>query len=588
MSIHPCAASLLAMVSLLVVAAGCRDQSQRQANSPPLHDGEIAARSNLRFEDVTAATGIVASYDNGEAAGHRSIVESLGGGLASFDFDGDGMLDFIFAGGGKLVADVPPAGLPSSLWRQVGRLRYTDVTSDASVVSPSMYSHGVATADIDGDGFTDVLVTGYGGLQLLCNQGDGSFVDRTTEFGLVDDSWSSSAAWFDLEGDGDLDLYVTHYVDWSWENHPTCPASKPGLIDICSPNDFAPLPDVVYVNQGNGKFEPSSRELGLEDDGKGLGVVAAHLNSDNHIDLYVANDTRNNFLYLNGGDHHLKNVGLISGTAVDADGTPNGSMGIAVFDYDNDLSSDIWVTNYENETCALYQNTRDANFLWATERAGINALGKLFVSFGTVAGDFDSDGDEDLVVANGHIMHYPRNSTLAQESLLLENHLRSHDLSSAKASFSRTRIRDSDYFSTPHRGRGLVTGDFDLDGDLDLAFSNINESVSVLENTSGRQGRSLLLRLVGRQSNRDAIGARVTLHSDKSKYFRQIVGGGSYLSQNPYELHFAIPDGEQFQRLEISWPNGRRQMVGHFTDAQSPQLVIEAVDVSATIDDGLE
>ena len=574
---------MVLVASLLVLLAGCKDKSK------PGLEGKQAPKdlpvSDLHFSDVTQTTGIDAIYTNDESAGHRSIVESLGGGVAVLDFDLDGSLDLLFAGGGQLVANKPPTGANTTLWRQSAPFRYSNVTNAATFSPPKMYSHGIAAADFDNDGFTDVLITGYGGLQLLCNQGDGTFIERTHAVGLDDDGWSTSAAWFDLEGDGDLDLYITHYVDWSWQNHPTCPASVAGLNDICSPNDFAPLPDLIYVNNGAGTFQPRTLEQGLESDGKGLGVVAAHLNQDNDIDLYVANDTRNNFLYLNTPHGRLQEVGLISGTAVDADGTPNGSMGLAVFDYDNNLTPDIWVTNYENETCALYQNTGDANFLWGTKRAGINALGKLFVSFGTVAGDFDCDGDEDLVVANGHIMLHPRNSNLAQEAILLENHLRNRHSEKNEGKFVRVSPPASNYFSEPHRGRGVVAADLDSDGDLDLAFSNVNEHAAILRNDSPSRGKNLSLRLVGRANNRDAIGSRLILHTTKSSYLRQVVGGGSYLSQNPYTVHFGIPAGERFESLEIIWPDGSTRIVDHLDPSEDPHLVIESIRSSAKMEE---
>lgn len=571
---------LQVLVLCLFVIVGCDRTRVSESQRVSKHDSTEAGNSSyqqtsdIEFTDVTDQSGVAAVYDNGEAAGQRSIVESLGGGVAAFDYDADGRCDLAFTGGGTLVPYQPLQGKPHALFRKGNEFHYLNVSEPAKFWNPLTYTHGLACADFNNDGFTDALVTGYGGLQLLLNQGDGTFADVTQETGVADNLWSSSAAWLDIEGDGDLDLYVAHYVNWSWENHPACPASVADKVDICSPNDFAPLPDVIFCNQGNGNFTKEDVRYGLASDGKGLGVVAAHLNEDNFIDIYVANDTRNNFLYLNNDRAKLSEVGLISGTAVDVDGTPNGSMGLAVFDFDNDLASDIWVTNYENETCALYKNDGQGNFLWATDRAGINSLGTLFVSFGTVTGDFEADGDQDVVVANGHIMLYPRNSRLAQENLLLANTLRSVNKSSNHGRLERNTAAGS-FFAERHRGRGLAKADLDGDGDLDLVFSNVNENARILRNDSVAHGRNVILKFVGRSSNRDAIGLRAVVQTNSNRYLRQVVGGGSYLSQSCYEVHWGIPEGEHIQKIELIWPSGLRQTVRLPAAADVPYTFIE-------------
>lgn len=564
-----------AIVGALLMS-GCGDQESTRRKEDPAATVPAPAIHPVRFDEVTSSTGVRSIYDNGEASGNRSIVESLGGGVAIIDYDLDGRLDLFFPTGGGLQEGKPLTGQPHALWRQGTGFQFHNCSQLALLPEPPTYTHGVTAGDFDQDGFQDLLVTGYGGLQLLRNQGDGTWVDCTAECGLADDQWSSSAAWVDVDNDGDLDLYVCHYVDWSWDNHPTCPAAVEGEIDICSPNDFMPLTDVLYLNDGAGRFSPAVEEVGLQPGGKGLGVVAAHLNDDPWVDLYVANDTRNNFLYLNTEAGILREVGLVSGTAVDDNGTPNGSMGLAVFDYDRDLLPDLWVTNYENETCALYRNAGDGNFLWATEVAGINMLGKLFVSFGTVPGDFDGDGDEDLAVANGHIMLHPRNANLAQESLLLINQRDDPRSGVVQGRFQRAELPAEDYFSQPKRGRGLAVADLDADGDLDLVFTNIREPAAILANRTKPLGESFQLRLVGRSSNRDAIGTRVIVQTNQGSYSRQVIGGGSYLSQSSYTLHWGIPSGEVVETIQIFWPSGLQQELSgdRFPTGQT-HLVIE-------------
>ncbi len=263
--------------------------------------------------------------------------------------------------------------------------------------------------------------------------------------GLDDPTWSSSAAFGDLNSDGLIDIYITHYVDWSWDNHPAC-KSTAGVKDVCPPAAFTGIQDVVFFNQSDGKFQKASSEIGLVPEGKGLGVVCADLNNDNLIDVYVANDTVNNFLYQNLGDGKLKEIGVSSGTALDDKGVSNGSMGIAVLDYDGSLAPDLWVCNYEDETFALYKNDGDMNFRHVTSSTGLSNLGTLFVAFGTTAGDYDHDGDEDIMVTNGHVLRFPPGNTVSQLPLLLKN--------SGKGKLARVDASADNYFAKKWRGRG--------------------------------------------------------------------------------------------------------------------------------------
>jgi hypothetical protein len=526
----------------------------------------------ISFTDITGESGLNSIYHNGEDSGSRSIVESIGGGLGILDFDRDGLWDLVAPTGGEIILEGDLTGLPTQLWRQGPPGRYRNVAPQAALAGPSTLTHGVACGDYDNDGFTDILITGFDGLQLLHNLGDGCFQDRTSQVGLdVDTLWSTSAAWLDIDADGDLDLYVVHYVDWSWEKHPECFAGLAGVRDVCSPNEFDALPDRLFINDGNGRFRDESQQWGLSAGGKGLGVVAAHLDGDDAIDLYVANDTVENALYINNG-RPLHEEGLLRGVAVDASGVPNGSMGLAVLDFNNDTCFDLWVTNYEDETCALYQGDGSGGFLWATDRTGVNALGTLFVAFGTVAGDFDLDGDEDISVVNGHVILNPRKSERRQLPLFLRNTARPASQSGV-AKLVRQTFPEGSYFATPHRGRGLVAFDLDLDGDLDLAASHVMEQATLLRNDTPQQGRGLTLQLIGRTVNRDAVGSRVTLVTDRSQYVRQIIGGGSYLTQGPPVVHLAVPAGEIFRTLEIRWPDGTDQYIDEMANDAFMQVL---------------
>ena len=344
MKSHPIGASYLLVFAIV---CGCQEALPPaptiQGKAAPSRDAFHPARdasmphhpSKLLFTDRTATTGVKFVYRNGEEAGHVSILGSLGGGVAVFDFDLDSYDDLYFAGGGEFSDERQIRGLPGGLYRNVGDWNFNDVTSPALLNHPRHYSHGASTADFDNDGFSDILVTGYGGLQLWHNQGDGTFSELASAAGLDDRLWSSSAAWGDLNADGSLDLYVAHYVDWSFDNHPYCKGPRPELRESCPPRSFSPLPDALYFGNGDGTFRNESASSGLRMDGKGLGVLMCDLDLDGDLDIYVANDTVENHLYENLGNGKLSDVSLLSGTALSDRGVPDGSMGVDVFDYNS-------------------------------------------------------------------------------------------------------------------------------------------------------------------------------------------------------------------------------------------------------------
>lgn len=490
-------------------------------------------------------------YRNGEESGNRAILESLGGGVGVLDFDRDGWLDMVFPGGGQLTTELQISGFPTRVWRGLDSWSGIECTANCGVSGNRAYSHGVAVADVDDDGFPDLAITGYQGLQFWKNQGDGTFRDSTTDSGLdADELWSTSAAWGDLNADGLLDLYVAHYVDWSPQNHPSCPNSKHER-DVCPPRQFSPLKDEAFLGNGDGTFRSGGVELGLSDGGKGLGVLIADIDGDNRLDVYVANDTTANFLYRSQTDGTLLETGMISGVALSDMGTPDGSMGLSLGDFDLDGRQDLWVANYERELFALYRNRGAGLFHHSSQSMGIAALGAAYVGFGTVAGDFDLDGDEDLVVSNGHVHMLPVNSPVRQRPLLLSNESGKRLVSLA--------IGTGDYFETDHIGRGLASADFDRDGDLDLVSTPTNEAASVLENISPRSGHSLRLTLVATATGRDAIGAMAILRTAVGPRVRQVISGGSYLSQSERTLTWGIVDNLHPESLQIVWPSGFKQ-----------------------------
>ncbi|HEY3964208.1 MAG TPA: CRTAC1 family protein [Planctomycetaceae bacterium] len=507
----------------------------------------------MHFEDVAGAAGVVFTYHNGEEAGQFSILESLGGGVAAWDYDADGDLDLFFPGGGRLTTDREVRGLPGALFRNHGAWQFTNETLSAGVGAAPYYSHGATAGDYDGDGFADLMVTGYGGLVLWHNGGDGTLTETTLVAGLTDTLWSTSAAWGDLNNDGSPDLYVAHYVDWSFDHHPVCTAQQASHPrDICPPGNLLALPHILYFSNGDGTFRDGSREAGLRTDGKGLGVVIADLDLDGAPDVYVANDdTAGNFLYRNLGNGRFVEVGLVSGTSVDNRGHPNGSMGVDVGDYNLDGLPDIWVSNFERETTALYRNQGKCVFQHVSEPAGLASVGGMYVGWGSVFFDFDSDGDEDAIVATGHVMQFPNYSPVEQTPLLFENQ-------KGRRLVNVSPVAGA-YFQSSHKGRGVSCGDLDGDGDVDLAISQVNQQIVVLSNiTSDSRARNWLgLRLIGTTSARQPVGAIVHLTAGGAVQMRQFKGGGSYASSSDPRLFFGIGGSTLIERVEINWPSGR-------------------------------
>ena len=519
---------------------GPRPQSSRGIN--------VTSNSPLKFNNMAAQSGLHFEFTSGQEANHNSVLEWVGGGVAILDFDLDGHSDLLFAGGGSFEGR-EVIGANCGLFRSVGLGNYKDVSESALGKQTPFYNHGCQAADYDNDGFLDLLITGYGGLKLYHNEGDGTFRELERQAALDDNLWSTSAAWGDLNGDGSLDLYVTHYIDWSFEKHPTCMAGD--KVDACPPRRFDGLPDTLYMSCGDGSFRNATSEAGLRKDGKGLGVIVADLDQDNDVDIYVTNDTTDNFLYLNDGHGNLEEVGLLAGVSGDDVGDVNGSMGVDVGDFNQDGLLDIWVANYVQEPFALYRNYGVGQFQHVSQSTGINALGGLFVGFGTAFVDFDLDADEDLVVANGHVLKYPEDASVEQLPLVLMNR--------DSERYELLEFSDDSYFAAKHIGRGLAVGDLDDDGDSDLVISHLHEPVALLRNDTVSAGSWLRIRLIGQTSNRDAIGAVLTLHTSQGDQVRSICGGGSYLSQRDRRVSWGIRPGSEVHHLSVVWPSGIKQ-----------------------------
>lgn len=584
-----CRLSAAALVGL--AATGCnRAPPTAPTTATP---AAAAAAAPPLFEDVTKDSGVDFRYRNGEEAGHLAILESLGGGVALIDFDGDGRLDIFCSGGGYY--DGPDKkqikGHPCKLYRNLGNFKFEDVTSKSGLDRPWFFTHGAAVADYDRDGFPDLLVTGWEGVALFHNEPDGKggrrFVDVTKKAGLTDRRWSSSAGWADFDGDGFPDLYVCHYTDWSFaEGHnPSC--NYDGKTpDVCPPKNFTALPHVVYRNNGDGSFTDVSVSAGLrmprketdydllkslgedacarlrradaeKDYGKGLGVLLVDVNRDGKPDIYVANDTVDNFLYVNlstPGRILFEEVGLGAGVAKDDQGTSNGSMGLACADYDGCGRPSIFVANYENELHALYHNDcREGRviFRYATQASGIAAIGQAYVGWGTHFLDMDLDGWEDLFIVNGHAIRFPTGrAKRAQRPVLFRNQ--------GRGRFQDVSAQGGAYCQADHTGRGAAFGDLDNDGRIDLVISNLNEPVALLRGVGGSGKHWLGVELAGK-GHRDVVGAEIVLEAAGRTQRRFAQGGGSYASANDPRHVFGLGDADKIDRLTVTWPRGATQ-----------------------------
>jgi hypothetical protein len=527
------------------------------------------------FQDVTQGSGVNFVYRNGEDADHFTILESLGGGVALFDYDGDGLPDIFVIGGGHFTGPDHKQieGFPCKLYKNLGGWKFRDVTKEVGLDRDWCYTHGCAVADYDCDGWPDLLVTGYGHMALFHNEPvdpedptkGRKFVDVTKSSRLPEGLWSTSAAWADLDGDGYPDLYVCNYVDWSWETHKACKGDKSTVSqDVCPPENFRGLPHRLFHNNRDGTFTDVSEEAGLrqgaDDSGKGLGVVIVDVDDDRRPDIYAVNDTVRNFLYRNesGRDHlRFSEMGVRSGAAMGDRGTPDGSMGVDAADYDGCGRPSLLVTTFQGELPALYHNDCAEDrilFRYATHPAGLAAMGSNFVGFGAGFLDVDLDGWEDLITVNGHVRRFPTTCSLRQRSLLLRNQ--------GDGTFVDFSFHGGDYFSGLHRGRGLAIGDLDNDGRTDLVISHLNEPVVLLRNAPLEAEvptrHWLGIELLGR-NHRDIAGAKVEVTVGKRRLTRFAKGGGSYLSSSDRRLLFGLGDADSVGQVTVFWPWGEKQ-----------------------------
>ena len=509
-------------------------------------------QSTVRFTDVTAESGVVFQHEDGRSY-KKYFVETLGSGIALFDYDNDNDVDIYLINGANLDTFNTTTDTMNHLYRNDGTGHFVDVT-DESGLGHQGYGVGVCVGDYDNDGWLDVYVTNFGTNILYRNNGDGTFIDRTVEAGVGVDDWSAGCAFADVDADGDLDLYVANYVNFSVETHTPCRVK--GILVYCSPRTYDGVKDIFYRNNGDGTFTEDTLNTGFDNfAARGLGVTFGDYDADGDTDLYVANDADANFLYNNDGSGKFREQSQFAGVALSEHGLVENGMGVAFGDYDNDTWLDLVVTNFQHQTNTLYHSDTGEFFTDQTYTSGTGNISLPFLAWGVNFFDFDHDGFQDIFVANGHIHD---NVTLIDSSTTYAqpNHL---FWNNGNGTFTDVTAQSGPGFALQRSSRGSAVGDLDNDGDLDLVVSNVGESVDILRNDGGnRSGHWINLMLVGTTSNRAAIGTRVLMKTGDSCQVREVRSGSSYLSQNDLRLHFGVGSQEKVE-LEIKWQGGTVQ-----------------------------
>lgn len=530
--------------SALVLGAALLAACSREPQKAPLP-------TLPQFVDRRAGSGVEFVHQNGKTEARR-LPETMGGGVAVIDYDGDGRQDLYFVDSGKVptkLEEQAPGG--SRLYRNLGGWRFEDVTEKAGVRGRG-YGMGAIVGDYDRDGRPDLYVTNYGSNILYHNEGDGRFRDVTQSAGADDVRWSTGAAFFDYDRDGQLDLLVQNYLVCRVEDFR--PYSIGDVPAYPVPDLFDPEGLRLLRNRGDGTFEDATERAGLAAArGKGLGVVVADLDDDGDPDVYCANDTTANLLFENRGDGTFAEIGLESGAGYSAEGREMSGMGTDAADIDGDGQLDLVVTNFQNEPNSIYRNDGHLSFTEISSRTGTAraSLGRL--GFGVRWLDFDCDGLQDLVVANGHIHDnapiVDPPATFAQPPLLFRG------LGGAR--FEDVTARQSPSFQVPRVGRGLAVADLDDDGDPDCVFGVLGGPPALFENQGGERNAWLRVHVKGTRRDSTAIGTRVTVEAGGRSWSQEIKSGGSYLSQGDLRLLFGLGDATRVDVLRVRWPDGR-------------------------------
>ncbi|PYT66074.1 MAG: CRTAC1 family protein [Acidobacteria bacterium] len=509
------------------------------------------------FTDATEQAGIVWRHFSGESS-DRFLIEAMGGGVAFMDFDGDGLQDLFFVNGGETPRGKSDVPVRNALYHNLSNGKFEDVAVKAGVDRLEFYGMGVAVGDFDNDGFPDLYVTGFPSSALFHNNGDGTFTDITHHAGVKNAGrWAAGAAWFDFDRDGYLDLVIANYARFSFDEIKKCELN--GVRTYCEQKAYPGMPLTLYHNNGDGTFTDVSEKSGLAKlVGRALGLVTVDVNDDGWPDLFVARDASPNLLLLNKRDGTFEDSAIDADVAYDLRGVAKAGMGVDAGDVNGDGKPDFVVTNFNDEYHSLFVSTSSLLYIDQTVRSRLAAYTKSYVGWGAHFIDYDNDGNLDLLIVNGHInrvVETTRVDVKYQEPPLLLHH-------DGKGVFRNMREEAGSAFQSAYRARGLAIGDFDNDGGVDAVFTRLDGRPVLLHNNVGQNDSWLGLQLQGTKSNRDAIGAKITVETGKRKLVRWITGGASYLSSHDKRVVIGVGDDCSVAvNAEIRWPSGTIQQL---------------------------
>jgi enediyne biosynthesis protein E4 len=549
---------------LSVLAVGCSPTQRTESPSAPDH----SESQRVWFESRTLDSSHHAAFSTGHQPNQYSLLETVGGGSAMLDVDLDGDLDLYLAGGGTLASGSPEGirGNPGRFYQQCGLMEFVDRTLLMRVDDHgSIYSHGVHAWDFDQDGFSDLVVTGYGGQLLLHNMGDGTFENCTRTSGMNIAGWSTASASGDFNNDNLPDLYVARYCKWTLDEESQTPCGDPSrtMRDSCPPQAFAAEPDLLFLSNGDGTFSNGSDRLITSGAGRGLGVLAADLNADGKVDLYVANDAGPNHLFLNTAASTWLDEALLAGVSGNEFGIAEGSMGIASGDIDGDLQIDLFVTNFELENNSLYLSVTPGLFRHATAAVGLGGAGFQYVGFGTAISDFNNDGWQDLMIVNGNVFYHTGQTPYLQPALLYKN---------MQGRFVDHTTGGGEFFRGKHAARGLATGDLDNDGTLD--FLVVDQEVPATVGVGQIPPTNWIrVELKCRTSSNPPIGARVVHQYSERTWARWCSGGNGYLSSSDPRFLLPVDSSLETAEVTVDWPSGLSEKYSRLPVRKSNVLV---------------
>lgn len=509
----------------------------------------------IRLTDATRNTGIDFVHTDG-SSGQRYIVETVCAGMATFDYNGDGLIDIFFLNGAPLRGTKTDAQPTQRLYRNEGNWKFTDVTRQAGL-AVTCYGLGVAVGDYDNDGHPDLYLNNFGTNILFRNKGDGTFEDVTQRAGVADSPHVGAGTCFlDMDGDGDLDLFVSHYVEFTYETHRV--ARFNGYPAYVGPLDYPTTPNRLYRNNGDRTFTDVSAESGIAaHKGAGMGMVCGDFDQDGDTDIAVGNDETGDFLFVNDGNGHFEETGLFSGIAYDFSGKAHGTMGIDCGDYDNDGWLDLFATSYQQETATLFRNLGKGFFDDVTARTGAGDGTLPLVTWGCAITDLDNDGDRDLFIAAGHLHdnvdRFDTTTTYHARNLVKMN--------LGNGRFASVSDRCGDGLAVCLSSRGAAFDDLDNDGDIDVVILNSRREPTVLRNDSTTGNHWLQVQLRGVKTNRDGVGARVTIAAGDLVLVDEVHSGRSYQSHFGSRLHFGLGQRDRVDRIEVRWVGGGHQVI---------------------------